>query len=190
MRRLDLHPLRKLRNPGRHLRSLHRWVETFSDLDEVDWNKYLKQRYVNWRIPVHAKLVGEKHTTPAIQSDVLQCLVDAATNLHAALPPEVSHLPVAALIEFPSLFNSEVILFTDPDYFRSFKPKPVVSKSTKYESFQVDVEPSRTNLVSEFGLTLPPGARTGGCFLRQIDFEDDDDIREYESWTVAFYNGD
>jgi hypothetical protein len=190
MRRLDLHPAKKLRNPGRHLRSLHKWTDAFARFNWADDCKCSDQNFVHWRIPIPDKLVRDPHTTPAIRAEVIQCLVDAAANLHAALPLECRHMPVATLIEYPSLFNSEVTLFISPDYFRGFKPAEVASSSIKTDSFQIDVEPSRIDPVTDLDIKLPAGARAGGYFMREIDFEDPGCNREYERWVIAFWTGD
>jgi hypothetical protein len=121
MRRFDLHPLKKLRNPRRHLRSLRKWGDGFAGFDGTAYKDFT-DRFDHWRIPIHAKLIGDKHTTPEIQAEVIQCLVDAAANLHAALPPTCRHMPAATLISYPFLFNSEVTLFVDPDYFSRSNP--------------------------------------------------------------------
>jgi hypothetical protein len=189
MRRLDLHPHKKLRNPRRHLRSLHRWVEGFARFDGASYSEFA-DRFDHWRIPIHAKLSDEKHTTPEIQAEIIQCLVDAAANLHAALPPERQHMPVATLITYPFLFNSEVTLFVDPDYFQSFKPRDIAASSTRSEYFQIDVEPSHVDVLGKFGIVLPAGARAGGYFMRQIDFEAPCCTVEYEQCVVAFWPGD
>jgi hypothetical protein len=189
MRRLDLHPLKKLRNPQRHLRSLRKWADGFARFDAAFYRDFA-DKFDHWRIPIHAKLISEKHTTPAIQAEVIQCLVDAAANLHAALPPACRHMPVAALITYPFLFNSEVTLFIDPDYFRSFKPQDVTTSSRKSEFSQIDIEPSHLDILAEFGIALPAGARAGGYFMRTIDFECPSDSVEREHWVVAFWQGD
>jgi hypothetical protein len=188
MRRLDLHSAKKLRNPERHLRNLHKWTDAFADFRWDDEGR--NDNFLHWRIPIPAKLVSEQHTTPEIQAEVIQCLVDAAARLHAALPPECRHMPVATLIGYPSLFNSEVTLFVNPEYFAAFKPRKVEPKSSKSGQFQVDVEPSRVDIVSKFDIHLPAGARAGGYFMREIDFEDPSCNREYERWTIAFWEGD
>jgi hypothetical protein len=190
MRRLDLHPAKKLRNAGRHLRSLHRWVDDFVNFRLPPDSQDGTNRFLHWRVPISAKLVSERHTTPEIQAEVIQCLVDAATKLHAALPAEDRHMPVAALIEYPFLFKSEVTLFLDPDYFASFKPRTIEPTSSRSELFQVDVERSRVDIVSKFDIHLPAGARAGGYFMREIDFETPSCNREYERWAIAFWEGD
>lgn len=191
MRRLDLHPKRKLKNPGRHLRSLRRWADGFAGFDWSAHRSQADQNFLHWRIPIHAKLVSEPHTTPQIQAEVLQCLVDAASHLHDALPPECRHMPVATLVQFPHLFNSEVTLFVNPDYFRGFKPETVVvAKSHITENYQVDSGPSRTDIVEKFAIKLPAGARTGGYYMREIDHEWPEGELEYERWTMAFWDGD
>ena len=191
MRRLDLHPRRKLRNPGRHLRSLRRWAEGFG---QFRWNDYSEsphnRNYVNWKVPIYAKLVSEPHTTSAIQTEVMQQLIDAAARLQAALPPECRHMPVGALIEYPFLFHSEVTLFVDPDYFRSFKPQKIEASSIRRETFQIDTEPARMDLVSRFALKLPERFRAGGYFMRTIEFDEPDQVYECERWTIAHWDGD
>jgi hypothetical protein len=108
MRRLDLYPLRRLRNPARHLRGLRRWTESFSAFRWADYSESpYNSNYVNWRVPIYAKLVSERHTTPAIQAEVIQCLVDAAARLHAALPPECRHMPVGAALRAKAPVHGE-----------------------------------------------------------------------------------
>jgi hypothetical protein len=97
---------------------------------------------------------------------------------------------VATLIEHPFLFNSEVTLFANPEYFASFKPRQIESSSRKSGQFQVDVGPSRVDIVSEFGIRLPAGARAGGCFMRDIDLESPSCKLEYERWVIGFWEGD
>jgi Protein of unknown function (DUF3916) len=189
MRRLDLHPLKKLRNPRRHLRSLRKWADGFA---RFDWSGYGDSAgtFDHWRIPIHAKLVSDRHTTPGIQAEIIQCLIDAAANLHATLPPACRHMPVAALITYPFLFNSEVTLFIDPDHFQSFKPRDVTTSSAKSDDCRIDVESSRVDILSKFGIALPSGARAGGYFMREIDFECPSCTFESEHWVVAFWQGD
>jgi hypothetical protein len=190
MRRLDLHPAKKLRNPERHLRSLRKWADAFADFRMPCDGASLNGNFQHWRIPIPAKLVSEPHTTSEIQAEIIQCLVDAAAGLYASLLPECRHMPVATLIEYPCLFNSELTLFVNPDYFTAFKPRKIESVSSRSEQFQVDVEPSRIDIISKFGIRLPAGARAGGYFVREIDFVSPSCTREYERWTIAFWKGD
>jgi hypothetical protein len=82
MRRLDLYPAKKLRNPARHLRNLHKWTDAFTNFH---WDGEARNdNFLHWRIAIPAKLISEPHTTQAIQAEVIQCLVDAATRLHTA----------------------------------------------------------------------------------------------------------
>lgn len=186
MRRIDLHPKKKLRNPARHLRSLRKWTDEFARLQWADYRKFSDRRHLNWRIPIHSKLISEPHTTPEIQAAVIQSLVNAAANLQDALPADCGHMRVAALIEYPCLFNSEVTLFISPDYFETFNPSATVTyKSTRTEDFQTDIEPSRVNIIEKFAIRLPAGSSAGGYLVRTIDFECPESNREYESWVVA-----
>ena len=66
MRRLDLYPKKKLRNPARHLRELARWPERIID-QLPDPAQLAGQRYWNFKVPVFAKLVEPPHATQEAQ---------------------------------------------------------------------------------------------------------------------------
>ncbi|RYD91217.1 MAG: hypothetical protein EOP61_27995, partial [Sphingomonadales bacterium] len=56
MRRLDTYPLKKLRNPARHLRALARWPERIADqLPDADLLARIHasgDRFWNYKVPV------------------------------------------------------------------------------------------------------------------------------------------
>src|SRR5262245_61983991 len=130
MRRLDLHPRKKLRNPQRHLRQLARWPERIVD-QLPDPALLAGQRYWNFKVPVFAKLVEPPHATPETQRACIAALFAAAEAIErsARRPPNSR---IACLITIPFLFESEVTLFFDEGYFRSFLPVES-KKRTEFE---------------------------------------------------------
>jgi hypothetical protein len=137
-------------------------------------------------VPIPQKLISARHTTPAILRAVIQGLVDATANLHAARPPERDHMPVVTLTEYPNLFWSEVTLFIDPDYFWSFNPEKNKARSFTNEICRVETEPSKIDLIAHYGIDLPRGMKAGGYFTRVTDF-DPPDLSEKENWTIGYW---
>jgi hypothetical protein len=120
MRRLDLHPQKKLRNPGRHLRQLARWPRRIID-QLPDAALLAGSRFWNFKVPVFAKLVEPPHATLEIQRACVAAIFAAAEALERSSrrPPDCR---IACLVTTPFVFESEVTLFFDEDYFRSFLP--------------------------------------------------------------------
>ena len=156
MRRLDVRPLKKLRNPARHLRALRQWAETVDRLlpapqELAEWTDYF------WRIqvPIHSKLVSEPHTTQEIRRDVAQSILDAAASVARGLrAPRPAR--VACLIAPEDLFASEVTVFFDEGYFAGFAP-PYRHGMTETSDFRVWTTPARIDLVRDWRLTVPEG---------------------------------
>lgn len=121
MRRLDLHPKRKLRNPERHLRALKLWQNTahLNFLEGI--HPHDIDQYWNIKLPVYAKLCNPPHTTPAIQRACVEALTGVAQNIRAHRIVDRSYR-LAILLETPSMFSSEVTLFFDAEYLQSFYP--------------------------------------------------------------------
>ena len=77
MRRLDLRPLKKLRNPGRHLRALARWPERIvAQLPTA--GQSASERFWNFKIPVFSKLVDPPHATLQTQRACLAAILAAS----------------------------------------------------------------------------------------------------------------
>ncbi|MDP3494000.1 MAG: DUF3916 domain-containing protein, partial [Hyphomonadaceae bacterium] len=139
MRRLDVRPLKKLRNPARHLRALARWperiVEQLPALEQA-----AGERFWNFKVPVFSKLVEPPHATAETQRACIAAIFAAAEAIELSdRRPE--NCRVACLVTTPFLFQSEVTLFFDEDYFRSFLPVSGKSR-TEYDGGWVEAEPA------------------------------------------------
>lgn len=184
MRRLDLHPQKKLRNPARHLRQLARWPERIiSQLP--DPARLTGQRYWNFKVPVFAKLVEPPHATPETQRACIAALFAAAEAIECS-EHRPSNCRVACLVTTPFMFGSEVTLFPDEDYFRSFLPVEG-PKRTEFEGGWIEAVPADASLIAPL---LPPApdslAFHGGTLLREFDPEWGPAPVERINWVWSF----
>ena len=153
MRRLDLHPRRKLRNPGRHLRQLSRWPERI--LDQLPGVAQLEgQRFWNFKIPVFAKVIEPPHATPETQRACIAAMFAAAEAVERS-SRRPDNCRVACLVTTPFLFESEVTLFLDKDYFRSFLPPAKLARTVLADGW-VEAGPADISALPDYA---PPAPR-------------------------------
>lgn len=159
MRRLDFHPKRRLRNPGRHLRSLARWPERI--ITQLPTNAELEgSAFSNFRIPAYAKLLEPPHTRPEWLAAALQSVFAAAEAVERS-PRKPEGVRVACLVTTPGLINSEVTLFADESYFQSFLPVAKSSRS-EWEGGWVEGRAARPEELPEWIPPAPEGLRFMG----------------------------
>ncbi|MGY4102297.1 DUF3916 domain-containing protein [Nocardia sp. R16R-3T] len=184
MRRLDLQPKKKLRNPGRHLRQLARWPERIADRIP-DSTSLADQRYWNFKLPVIDKLVEPPYATNAIRRACLIALFAAAEAVErSARRPENSR--VACLVTTPFLFSSEVRLFLSEDYFHSFLPAADVQRAT-YQGGWIETSPADPSLLDPIRPPEPNGLEfLGGTRFLQFDEELPDHLFDSINWIWAF----
>lgn len=171
-RRLDLHPDKKLRNPGRHLRQLARWPERIvgelAALGERDPKAHLGRRFVNFKVPVFQKLVEPPHATVEKQRACMAAILDAARAIEMSDKRPVD-CRVACLISTPTLFNSEVTIFFDEDYFRTFLPREE-GKRNYFDGGWIEDELVEADALGDLRVEAPVGMEFfGGTLLRQYD---------------------
>ncbi len=171
-RRLDLFPSKKLRNPGRHLRQLARWPERIvGELEafgERDPEAHLGGRFWNFKVPVFQKLVDPPHATVETQRACMASIFAAARAVEIS-DRRPANCRVACLVSTPSLFNSEVTVFFDEDYFRTFLPREE-GKRTYYDDGWIEDEAMEADALGELKVEAPEGMEFfGGTLLRQYD---------------------
>ncbi|WP_063046890.1 DUF3916 domain-containing protein [Nocardia pseudovaccinii] len=184
MRRLDLQPTKKLRNPRRHLRQLARWPERI--VEQIpDSSSLVDERYWNFKLPAAEKLVEPPYATNAIRKACLVALFEAAEAVeHSARRPENSR--VACLVTTPFLFSSEVTIFLSEDYFHSFLPVPDVQR-TDYRDGWVEASPADASLLNPIRPPEPNGLEFfGGTRLLQFDEEGSHHLIDSINWVWAF----
>lgn len=167
MRRLDLRPAKKLRNAQRHLRQLAQWPERIvAELPSPELSA--GERFWNFKVPVYSKLVDPPHATDATKRACISAIFAAADAIeHARGRP--ADCRVACLVSSPSLFQSEVTLFWDEDYFRTFLPPEDASRHV-FDGGWVEAEPAEDDEIVALAPSAPAGLeRLGGVLMRQYD---------------------
>ncbi|MEQ1781690.1 MAG: DUF3916 domain-containing protein [Hyphomonadaceae bacterium] len=168
MRRLDLHPDKKLRNAQRHLRRLAQWPEWIVEGLPAP-EEYLGRRFLNLKIPVFAKVSDPPHATVETQRACIAAILAAARAIETS-PLRPRDCRVACLVGTPSLFQSEVTLFFDEDYFRSFLPPEDDGKRNYFDDGWVEAEPADAEMIREITPDTPQGLEFfGGTLVRQYD---------------------
>lgn len=184
MRRLDLQPKKKLRNPGRHLRALARWPERI--IAQLPAAAQVEgERFWNFKVPVFAKLVEPPHATPETQRACLAAIFAAADAVERS-----SQRPrgcrVACLVTTPFLFQSEVTLFWDEDYFRSFLPV-ADKKRTVFDGGWIEAWPADHVRLAPILPPAPDGlVFHGGTLLTEYDPEWGERPVERMNWVWSF----
>lgn len=184
MRRLDLRPDKKLRNPQRHLRQLARWPERI--VTQLPSTEELEgERFWNFKVPVFSKLVEGRHATPEAQRACIATMFAAAEAIERSAN-RPGGCRVACLITTPLLFESEVTLFEDEGYFRSFLPAPG-TKRTEFDGGWVEGSPADPEKIAAIRPPEPAGLEfMGGTRLLQKDDEWGDAPAERFNWVWAF----
>ncbi len=183
MRRLDLHPAKKLRNPARHLRQLARWPERIAD-SLPDAAGLAGERFWNFKIPVFSKVSDPPHATAQTQRACIAAVFAAAAALEAS-SRRPAGCRVACLLTTPCLFGSEVTLFFEEDYFRSFLPV-TQRKRTAFDGGWVEAGPADAAAIAGLAPSAPVGLDFhGGTLLREFD-PDWGRIFERVNWVWSF----
>lgn len=150
-------PPTKVRNPAQHIRKLRRWAEGFAGsfpaLSEDHRHEY-------WKIPVIETLVCPPMTTPEIQRQCAQALIDGAAHLARAKQAKAAGSRVAVMLVLPDTFLSAIEVYIDEDEFRSY-----VTRDVWYQRWTR--LPKARGIAREMKLVLPPGFRELG--FRSLD---------------------
>jgi hypothetical protein len=151
-----------------------RWADGFAGSFPVE---HAGRRFMNWKIPVPDRLVRPPTTTAAIQAECAQCLIDAAAHVAAAKPADLAHARAVAIISLPDMFASELCVFFDAAYFRSF-----TERTADWQRWTP--LPKGRSLAEEMGLSLPDDFVVRG-FAEAIHDEETGETREGEVWLIG-----
>ena len=141
------------RDIEQQIRVVECWSQAFASHCFLDGGAGKAEQH--WHLPVSQRLVDPPTTSRTVQTRCAQALVDAATHLAAVRPPEQGRARVVALIALPGMFASQVCIFFDPEYFRTFANRTHPSQSW------TALPPGRS-LAREWDLALPPGFKEQG----------------------------
>jgi hypothetical protein len=184
VRRLDVRPQKKLRNPARHLRQLALWTERI--VTQLPSSADLAgDRYWNFKVPVFAKVIEPPHATLETQRACLAAIFAAAQAIERSAD-RPANCRVACLVTTPFMFESEVTLFSDEDYFRSFLPVAKTSR-TDYEGGWVEASPVDPAEIEGLRPPEPAGLEfLGGTRLREGREESPGEVFDRINWVWAF----
>lgn len=112
---------KKLKGIPRRLQALEKWALSFEDFIRPQTDN--KEKYFNWKIPVHSALVQGNQTSIEIQSFCVKQLLNAASYLSNASVNSTGYYRVACLLTWPWLDQSEVTIFYDKEYYEGFLGK-------------------------------------------------------------------
>lgn len=177
VRRLDLYPDRKLRGRARHERAF------FAAMQALDgWVPQGTGPYENIKVPVYAKAVSVRYGDPTFRRAVVARLLDLASWLAERTPSRV-----AAIIDWPDLWMSELCVFHDAAYAegwdpacRAAQPRPA---RTDWDGGWVEARSPARDLLADLNLTLPKGFTAHGTELAEYD-ADTARLRLREEWVV------
>jgi hypothetical protein len=182
MRRMDLHPQKKLRNPQRHIRALRRW-QANTHLHLPSENKLNSEEYSLYlRLPVYKKVSDPPRTTPELQRECIMCMIGAAQTIRSHLKLKRAYR-LAVLLQTPNLFHSEVTVFFDKEYLKTFLP-PKEHGTSRSETLAVTTKQADFDLVETLDLHLPSDFEfLGGYRMIEEDFVDHVNF-DYHRWVI------
>jgi len=182
MRRLDIRPLKKLRGRNRYERAFRRdmaWIA-----GQFPEERYWCGDYYNWKIPVYEKVASTDHGTPEFRREVVQNLVGASAKIAQDKPKGADHARVAAIIDWPWLFGSEICVFFDRNYERRFDPEVEHNFSrVDFDGGWIDTQSPNRDLFAELEIEIPGGFSAFGLEFEEYD-EDSDAIYRREQWVA------
>jgi hypothetical protein len=166
--------------PRRRLRQLAQWARSFEGCFPEEDDRDLAP---HWHYPVAMDpLMDGPDADPALQAKALQFLLDAAERLVRARPPHRRHQRVYVLMSWPDASDSQVGVFVDVEYGRTFEERdhPVQTWTP--------LDPSRRSLARELGLLIPAGFEEAGYHERMEDEDEDEPggvrVTEREIWMI------
>ncbi len=106
--------------------------------------------YDHYKIPVESWLVAPPIATDAVYARCANAILAAAVNLAKAKPERFQLARVAAIIGHPDMFGSEVCVFFDPQYWRTFAARD--SEDDRWRAL-----PAECSLSARLGIAVPSG---------------------------------
>lgn len=159
-------------DPEAHLREIDHWASSFEDFFPSPDLRPSRP----YALPADMRLVDRPTTTTIIQARCAKALLTAAAHILAARPTECAHNRVSVMIHQPDMFMSEVQVFLDLHYHRTFEVR--VGPRQIWTLLQPD-----RSLARRWELRMPDGFTKRGWHNRDVSTDDDElsGVRAYES---------
>ncbi len=164
-------PKEKLRGIKRRLNALDKWADSFEGYFPID-QQY--EKHWNCKIPVLDRLVNLPTSNKIIQGHCVKAMFRAMFLLNQAKPAKLIDAKVTVLLTYPSLFESELCIFFDEDYFKNF-----YSRDNEDLSLSPLVNQS---LMDELGVNLPKSIKETGFHCIINDEWDGENHQTIQEW--------
>jgi hypothetical protein len=156
------------------LRRLDRWVrQTRGTFPQQDNGRLFHKELA----PLDLHPAGDDVQLNALRKAIAQAHVNVAANFMAARPREAL-AKVAAVVRWPSSEWSQVCVFFDLDYFRSFEVRDGVQQRWTPLS-------ANRSLSRELGLRVPVRLRERGYHEWRVDPATEEAPQEGEVWLIG-----
>ncbi len=139
-------PKEKLRGISRRLNALDKWADSFQNYFP---SEYSGEKYWNWKIPILDRMVDRPTTTKELQQYCANALLKAASYIETSKPKELESAIVTVLLTYPDMFDSEICVFFNTDYFDSFYEREGEEQNVK--------RISNGSLAETISLSIPKG---------------------------------
>lgn len=147
---------------------LDRGTMLFPDIDPEDG-------YWHMHLPVRQAFINSDKTPSGIKRLCVQKLVDCTERLVSLKPKLDMEIRVAAFINFPDLWYSEIIVFFGEKHYRGY-----FYRNNSYQTW-IPLDANR-NIAKEMGLKVPESFKTRGY----KEILNNDDLRfENELWYLG-----
>ncbi|MPM60133.1 hypothetical protein SDC9_106980 [bioreactor metagenome] len=153
---------KKVRGQKRKLSNLKRRFESLSEFFPDD--SYVNDKYYHFHFPGAQNLVDSKNSTSKLRKTCIQLMIDSAYNLYKKRPESNVNNRIVCAIDLPFIWDSQVIIFYDKDYFKDF-----FNRDTDDQRW-TEIK-SNSSIIDLFGLKCPDGFLVKG-FIEEIEDED------------------
>ncbi|BBG29376.1 DUF3916 domain-containing protein [Zymobacter palmae] len=154
---------KKLRGVPRRLRAISRWAASFEGYFPTLTDEDYAHGYWSIKIPVACALVEGKQTSSVLQAYCAQEMIAACAHLTAAKPAALSECRVTCCIVLPSMFASELCIYTREDYFQAH-----TEPGENHFGRRSLIEHQR--LSDEWALALPSNMEEKGLLFASDDY--------------------
>ena len=182
MRRIDLRPQKKLRNPARHCRSLEAWALSFDSFfptpEMTDRGLWYE------KIGFSEKVVSPPHITPDVQAFCTRTMIDTARRIWNARPGDLKDARVYTYLTYPNMFGSflEVAFERNAHLFFSL---PGNAGRIGDDTSWCEYTPLDSGAFPGRNLEIPDGFQIAGCSVREYDADMTPPERHTEAWVVG-----
>ncbi|MEL7654330.1 MAG: DUF3916 domain-containing protein [Bacillota bacterium] len=151
---------KKIRGVRRKMDSLIKNIDKYTEaFPEQDGD-----RYWHLHLPTSQKFIDSYKTPLSVRRKCIQILIERVKHLNDIKPYGIQSKIVAA-INLPFLWDSQIIIFFDQNYYKNFFDRN--SEDQKWTLLQ-----QNRNIKKELGLIIPETMQVRG-YLEELNNEDD-----------------